>query len=44
VVRLWYDNAPSGSYDVVIRDPAVGDYTKQVKIPFGVSVTSFYIT
>lgn len=43
VVRLWYDNA-SGAPDTVTRDVAVTDTTKQTKIPYGVSVTSFYIT
>jgi hypothetical protein len=44
IVRLWYDNATSGTTDTTVRDVAVTDVTKQVKLPFGVSVTSFSIT
>lgn len=44
IVRLWYDNAISGTTDTTVRDVAVTDVTKQVKLPFGVSVTSFSIT
>lgn len=44
VVRLWFDNAISGTADTVVRDVAITDTTKQVKIPFGVNVTSFIAT
>lgn len=44
IVRLWYDNALGGTPDTVTRDTSITDTTTQVKIPYGVSVTSFTIT
>jgi len=44
VVRLWFDNASGGTLDTVARDTSITDTTKQVKIPYGVSVTAFAIT
>jgi hypothetical protein len=44
VVRVWYDNASGGTSDTIVRDTAITDVTKQVKLPYGVSVTSFTIT
>jgi len=44
VVRVWFDNAIGGTTDTTVRDTAVTDVTKQVKLPYGVSVTSFLIT
>ena len=44
VVRVWYDNATGGTTDTTVRDAAITDVAKQVKLPYGVSVTSFSIT
>ena len=44
VVRLWFDNAQGGQPDTVTRDTSITDTTKQTKIPYGVSVTSFSVT
>lgn len=44
VVRVWFDNAIGGTTDTTVRDAAITDVAKQVKLPYGVSVTSFLIT